>query len=70
MTGCLKNIIAYDNVARSHKFPTTHTKTFIGQLANVEPLRAKTVLQIMDGLRGIYHGGPFAPDQSISGFRV
>jgi uncharacterized protein DUF362 len=64
VTGCLKNIAygSFNNVARSHKFPTTHTKTFIGELARVEPLRSKTVLQIMDGLRGIYHGGPFAPD--------
>src|SRR5690606_5712266 len=26
----------------------------------VEPLRSRTVLQIMDGLRGVWHGGPFA----------
>jgi hypothetical protein len=25
----------------------------------VEPLRSKTVLQIMDGMRGVWHGGPF-----------
>jgi uncharacterized protein (DUF362 family) len=70
VTGCLKNIAygSFNNVARSHKFPTTHTKTFIGQLANVEPLRSKTVLQIMDGLRGIYHGGPFAPNQKYLWF--
>ena len=70
VTGCLKNIAygSFNNVARSHKFPTTHTKTFIGELANVEPLRSKTVLQIMDGLRGIYHGGPFAPNQKYLWF--
>ena len=27
---------------------------------SVEPLRSRTVLQIMDGLRGVWHGGPFA----------
>jgi uncharacterized protein (DUF362 family) len=27
----------------------------------VEPLRSRTVLQIMDGLRAVWHGGPFAP---------
>jgi uncharacterized protein (DUF362 family) len=30
----------------------------------MEPLRSKTVLQIMDGLRGVYHGGPFARNQN------
>ncbi len=29
-------------------------------LAAIEPLRSRTVLQIMDGLRGVWHGGPFA----------
>lgn len=62
VTGCLKNIAygSFNNVARSHKIPATHTKTFIGQLCSMEPLRSKTVLQIMDGLRAVYHGGPFA----------
>jgi hypothetical protein len=32
----------------------------VGALAAVEPLRSRTVLQIMDGLRGVWHGGPFA----------
>ncbi len=70
VTGCLKNIAygSFNNVARSHKFPKTYTKTFIGQLANMEPLRSKTVLQIMDGLRGVYHGGPFAPNQKFLWF--
>ena len=66
VTGCLKNIAygSFDNVARSHKIPTTRTKTFIGQLCSMEPLKSKTVLQIMDGLRGVYHGGPFARNQN------
>jgi len=70
VTGCLKNIAygSFNNVARSHQFPTTHTKTFIGALADMEPLRSKTVLQIMDGLRGVYHGGPFAPNQKYLWF--
>ena len=29
-------------------------------MAAIEPLRSRTVLQIMDGLRGVWHGGPFA----------
>lgn len=62
VTGCLKNIAYGDfsNVARSHEAPKTNTRTFIGTLASVEPLRSKTVLQIMDGLRGVWHEGPFA----------
>lgn len=61
VTGCLKNIAYgnFSNVARSHYREKTNTKTFIGTLAGVEPLRSKTVLHIMDGLRGVWHGGPF-----------
>lgn len=62
VTGCLKNIAYGDfsNVARSHSREKTNTLTFIGTLASVEPLRSKTVLQVMDGLRGVWHGGPFS----------
>ena len=65
VTGCLKNIAygSFDNVARSHLIPNTNTRTFIGDLSAIEPLRSKTVLQIMDGLRAVYHCGPFAPNQ-------
>jgi hypothetical protein len=61
-TGCLKNIAygSFSNVARSHYESLTHTRTFVGTLATVEPLRSRTVLQIMDGLRAVWHGGPFA----------
>jgi uncharacterized protein (DUF362 family) len=61
VTGCLKNIAYgnFHNVARSHAFTKTHCKTFIGRLAAVEPLRSRTVLHVMDGLKGIWHGGPF-----------
>jgi uncharacterized protein (DUF362 family) len=61
VTGCLKNIAygSFHNVARSHRFEKTNTFSFIGTLAAVEPLRSRTVLQIMDGLKGIWHGGPF-----------
>jgi hypothetical protein len=64
VTGCLKNIAYGDfsNVARSHNREKTNTLSFIGTLAMVEPLRSRTVLQIMDGLRGVWHGGPFSYD--------
>ena len=61
-TGCLKNIAygSFSNVARTHFRGKSHTYSFVGALAAVEPLRSRTVLQIMDGLRGVWHGGPFA----------
>jgi uncharacterized protein (DUF362 family) len=61
-TGCLKNIAygSFSNVARTHRNGKSHTLSFVGTLASVEPLRSRTVLQIMDGLRGVWHGGPFA----------
>ena len=64
VTGCLKNIAygSFQNVARSHKHTKTNTLTFIGTLAAVEPLRSRTVLHVMDGLKGVWHGGPFAPE--------
>lgn len=65
VTGCLKNIAYgnFSNVARSHRNTKTYTRTFIGTLASVEPLRSKTVLHIIDGLRGVWHGGPFVRDK-------
>jgi len=65
VTGCLKNIAygEFNNVARSHYHAQTETLTFIGTLAAVEPLRSRTVLNIMDGLRGVWHAGPFSRDR-------
>ena len=62
VTGCLKNVAygCFSNVARSHSRGQTHTRTAVGTFAAVEPLRSRTVLQIMDGLRAVWHGGPFA----------
>ena len=61
-TGCLKNIAygSFSNVARTHINGVSHTYSFVGTLAAVEPVKSKTVLQIMDGLRGVWHAGPFA----------
>jgi len=65
VTGCLKNIAygEFNNVARSHYREQTETLTFIGTLASIEPLRSRTVLSIMDGLRGVWHAGPFSRDK-------
>jgi len=62
VTGCLKNVAygSFSNVARTHVNGKSHTYSFVPTLASVEPLRSRTVLQIMDGLRGVWHGGPFA----------
>jgi hypothetical protein len=62
VTGCLKNIAygSFSNVARTHQRGKSHTYSVVGTLASIEPLRSRTVLQIMDGLRGVWHGGPFA----------
>ncbi len=67
VTGCLKNIAygSFSNVARSHSGFKTNTYSFIGTLASVEPLRSRTVLGIMDGLRGVWHGGPFSPNRKF-----
>jgi Domain of unknown function (DUF362) len=65
VTGCLKNIAygEFGNVARSHYRFQTETYSFIGTLAAVEPLRSRTVLNIMDGLRGVWHAGPFSTNK-------
>lgn len=62
VTGCLKNVAygTFSNVARTHQRGVSHTYSLVGRLAAIEPLRSRTVLQIMDGLRGVWHGGPFA----------
>jgi hypothetical protein len=62
VTGCLKNIAygSFSNVARTHHRGKSHTYSVVGTMAAIEPLRSRTVLQIMDGLRAVWHGGPFA----------
>lgn len=67
VTGCLKNFAygCFGNVARSHQYADTNTLTFIGTLASTEPLRSKVVLNINDGLRGVWHAGPFSYDKKF-----
>jgi hypothetical protein len=67
VTGCLKNIAygSFGNVARSHKNVKTNTLSFIGVLASVEPIRSMTVLSIMDGVRGVWHAGPFSTNRKF-----
>ena len=62
VTGCLKNIAYgnFSNVDRSHRSEKTNTYSFIGTLAAVEPVRSRTVLNVMDGLHGVWQAGPFS----------
>ena len=62
ITGCLKNIAYgnFSNVDRSHRYEKTNTLSFIGTLAATEPVRSRVVLNVMDGLRGVWHAGPFS----------
>ncbi len=62
VTGCLKNLAygSFNNVARTHVDPKTYTDPVIAVMCSVAPLRSKAVLNIMDGIRAVYHSGPFA----------
>jgi uncharacterized protein (DUF362 family) len=65
VTGCLKNLGygSFNNVARSHRAPYSFTNPLIGVMCSVEPLRSKAVLNIMDGTRMVWHGGPLTQNQ-------
>jgi uncharacterized protein (DUF362 family) len=67
VTGCLKNVAygTFNNVARSHKEPYSFTNPLIGVMCSVEPLRSKVVLNIMDGTRMVWHGGPLTQNQKF-----
>jgi hypothetical protein len=63
VTGALKNMShgTVNNVNRSHSTPFTNVcNQFIPQMVTHPIIRQKFVLQIMDGIRGVYQGGPFA----------
>ena len=65
VTGCLKNMShgSVNNVARSHSNNFTNVcNQFIPQMVSHPIIREKFVLQIMDGIRGVFQGGPFGPD--------
>jgi hypothetical protein len=63
VTGALKNMShgLVNNVARSHSSPDTNVcNQFIPEVVSHPIIRKKCVLQIMDGIKGVYQGGPFA----------
>jgi hypothetical protein len=63
VTGALKNMShgLSNNVARSHSTPDTNAcNMFIPEVVSHPIIRKKCVLHIMDGIRGVFQGGPFA----------
>jgi hypothetical protein len=63
VTGALKNMShgSVNNVARSHSNSYTNVcNQFIPQVVTHPVIRSKFVLQLMDGIRAVYQGGPFA----------
>jgi uncharacterized protein (DUF362 family) len=63
ITGALKNLShgLVDNVCRSHSRSTLNqTGTFIPAVVSMPIIRRKVVLNVMEGFRGLYHGGPWA----------
>ena len=63
VTGALKNMShgLVNNVCRSHATPDTNVcNQFIPQVVNHPIIRRKCVLQIMDGITGVFQGGPSA----------
>lgn len=62
ITGALKNMShgLVNNVARSHSSAHANVcNQFIPEVVSHPIIREKCVLQIMDGLVGVYQGGPF-----------
>jgi hypothetical protein len=63
VTGALKNMShgLVNNVCRSHSTPDTNVcNQFIPQVVAHPVIRKKCVLHIMDGIKGVYQGGPGA----------
>jgi hypothetical protein len=63
ITGALKNMShgLVNNVNRSHSTPDTNVcNQFIPEVVSHPIIRKKCVLHIMDGIKGVYQGGPGA----------
>jgi uncharacterized protein (DUF362 family) len=68
VTLALKNLShgLVNNVARSHSTFTLNTcGAFIPAVVAMPVIRNKAVLHIVDGIKGLYHGGPSAPPQFV-----
>ncbi len=68
VTLALKNLShgLVNNVARSHSTRSLNTcGAFIPAVVSMPAIRNKTVLNILDGIKGVYHGGPGARPQFV-----
>jgi hypothetical protein len=60
VTLALKNLShgLVNNVSRSHDGPALRYTEFVPAVVNMPVIRQKTVLNILDGVKGLCHGGP------------
>jgi uncharacterized protein (DUF362 family) len=68
VTLALKNLShgLVNNVSRSHGTRSLNAcNLFIPAVVQLPVIRNKTVLHILDGVKGLYHGGPGAPAQFV-----
>ncbi len=68
ITMALKNLShgLVNNVSRSHGTNSLNAcNSFIPAVVAMPVIRNKTVLHILDGVKGVYHGGPGAPPQFV-----
>jgi uncharacterized protein (DUF362 family) len=68
VTLALKNLShgLVNNVNRSHStYSLNACGTFIPAIVSLPVIRQKAVLHIMDGVKGLYHGGPSAKPQFV-----
>ncbi len=68
VTLALKNLShgLVNNVSRSHGTRSLNAcNTFIPAVVQMPVIRNKTVLHILDGVKGLYHGGPTTPPQFV-----
>jgi len=68
VTLALKNMShgLVNNVSRSHSSSSLNAcNAFIPAAVSIPAIRNKAVLHILDGVKGLYHGGPFARPQFV-----
>jgi uncharacterized protein (DUF362 family) len=68
VTLALKNLShgLVNNVSRSHSSSTLNVcGSFIPAAVSLPVIREKAVLHILDGIRALYHGGPFARPEFV-----
>jgi uncharacterized protein (DUF362 family) len=68
VTLALKNLShgLVNNVSRSHSTPTLNAcGAFIPAVVALPVIKSKTVLNILDGVKGLYHGGPSSKPQFV-----